>query len=80
MKMEMYSMDITDLTAMANTVKEQVLGGLERDGLLKKSATEIAEEYAVVLSKPGWLGKLFAKLSSESVKDNKLNVNIVKLI
>lgn len=41
------------LTQNANAIKESLLIALERDGLLKKPATEIAASYVVVIHRQG---------------------------
>lgn len=76
MNMKSYPMEIDDLTRVGNTIKEQLLKVLEREGLLAKPADEIAAKYAVVVSEPTWFGTLFAKLK----KDEKsgLRVYIMK--
>lgn len=63
--MRVFTLDIEEFTKNANVIKEEVLKALERDGLLKKSAVEIGEDYAVVISEPGWFGKMFHKLKGE---------------
>lgn len=79
--MQIYSLDVEDLTKNANIVKEAVLAALEKDGLLKKPATEIAEEYAIVISKPGWLGKFWKKLHQGNAEDAKnLRYDVVKSV
>lgn len=77
MNVQIYSMDIEDLTKNANIVKEAVLSALEKDGLLKKPAEDIASEYAIVISKAGWLGTLWKKLSKD---DKNLRYDVVKSV
>ncbi len=75
--MNMYSMTEADLTANANAVKEAVLRGLEREGLLK-GADDLATKYAIVIHKKGFLGKLFDKLTGAG--DDQLAVTFVKIV
>jgi hypothetical protein len=77
----MYSVHVSsvpELTKNCNVVKEALLEALERDGLLKKPAAEIAQDYAVILAEPGWLGRLFRKVTGE--KDGDLAVRILKSV
>lgn len=67
--MELYSLDVADLTNNANRIKETILGGLEREGLLKKPADEIAAAYTIVIMKPGFFGSLFSKLKGQDEKE-----------
>lgn len=80
MNLQYYSVDVTDLTKNANIVKEALLGILERDGLLTKPAAEIAGNYAIVVSKPGWFGKLWKKLKQDGDDANELRYDVVKHI
>lgn len=80
MKMEIYSMDATDFTQHANQVKEILLDALERDGLLKESAANIAVTYAVVVSKPGWLGSLWKRLTNNKDDKQNLRYDVVKSV
>lgn len=70
--------NIQELTKDCNVVKEVLLEALERDGLLKKPASEISENYAVILAASGWFGRLFRKLTGE--KDQVVTVVIVKSV
>lgn len=63
--MKTYPMDVGDLTANSNAVKDQLLMMLEKEGLLKKPAAEIAASYAIVVAETGWFGKLFHKAKAE---------------
>jgi hypothetical protein len=80
MDMTLYSMSIDDMTENANTVKECLLFTLEREGLLKKPATEIAEEYAIVCSKPGWFGTLWKKLKPNEDTKKNVRYDVVKSV
>ena len=77
--MYVYSISAEDMTKNANVVKETVLAGLEREGLLKKAAKEIAEEYAIVIHKRGWMGSLWDKWF-EGVEKDCFRVSFVKVI
>lgn len=70
--------DIGDLTTKCNLTKEVLLEALERDGLLKKPAVEICSEYAVVLSQPNWLGRLFRKIAGEG--EGHVTIRIMKAV
>lgn len=76
--MHVYSLDIEDMTQNANIVKEAMLAVLEKEGLLKKPAAEIAAEYAVIISKPGWLGQLFKGIKADD--KNSLRYDVVKSV
>jgi hypothetical protein len=78
--MQIYSLDIEDMTQNANIVKEAMLAVLEKEGLLKKPAHEIAAEYAVIISKPGWLGQLFKGIKVNTEDSNKLRYDVVKSV
>lgn len=69
---------IEETTQNCNVVKEILLEALERDGLLTKPAAEIAQDYAVILAQPGWLGRLFRKVTGE--KDGCWTVRILKSV
>lgn len=78
--MTLYSMDIEQLTSNLNVAKEMLLEALEREGLLKGSAKEIGEKYAVIIHKRGWLGSLWAKWF-EGLKDEAgFRVTLVKIV
>lgn len=79
MDMQLYTMETSDMQKNANVVKEALLGALEREGLLKESAESIATKYAVVISKPGWLGTLFKRINGTYEK-NTLAVDVVKVV
>ena len=70
--MKNYPMEIDDLNVIGNTIKEQLLQALEREGMLTKPAVEIAAKYAIVLSEPSWFGRIFGKLK----KDEKPSLRI----
>jgi hypothetical protein len=74
--MKNYPMELDDLTRVGNTIKEQLLQTLEREGFLTKPAVELGAKYAVVVAEPSWFGILFSKLK----KDDKpgLRVYIMK--
>jgi hypothetical protein len=57
--MTMYSAGIEDMTQNCNVVKEHLLYALERDGLLKEDAEEIAKKYVVVIHKRGYVPVIF---------------------
>ncbi len=75
--MNIYSMTLEDLMRNANIAKDELLGALERDGLLKSTAEEVGEKYAVILYKPGWLGRLFNRLKGEK---DAFRVTVMKVV
>jgi len=75
--MDMYSFTPEDLTTTANSVKEVLLDKLERDGLLKQPADDIAKNYVVVMHKPSWFGKLFASMCNTG--KNELKITVLKV-
>lgn len=80
MNLQYYSMDIADMNKNANVVKEAVLFSLEKEGLLKKPAVEIAAEYAIVVSKVGWFGKLWKKLNQDDDDSKNLRYDVVRSV
>jgi hypothetical protein len=79
MDAQLYTMETSDMQKNANIVKEALLGALEREGMLKESGEVIASRYAVVISKPGWLGSVFKRMSGTFEK-NMLAVDVVKVV
>lgn len=69
-------MESDDLSRIGNTIKEQLLQTLEREGFLTKPGAELAAKYAVVVAEPTWFGAMFSRLK----KDDKpaLRVYIMK--
>lgn len=65
MTMKSYPMEIDDLTKIGNTIKDQLLKVLEREGHLTKPADEIGSKYVVVVSESTWFGALFSKLKKD---------------
>lgn len=51
----------TDLTALANQAKEQIISALANENLLKGDPEEIASQYVIVLYKRGFFGSLWDK-------------------
>lgn len=78
--MNLYSFDDMELTAQANGIKEQLLDALEREGLLTKPASEIAAQYAVVLHKPGWLGRVLSAVLFKDPKASDMRVDVFKVV
>lgn len=78
--MTVYSLTTEDMTRDANLVKELLLTKLEKEGLLKKPAAEIAQEYVVTFSKPGWFGSLFDKITGKKEDEGRLIVDVFKRI
>ncbi len=76
----MYTHDTEEMLRNANVVKEALLCGLEREGLLKKSAQEIGETYAIVLHKRGWLGKFWLKWFAEFKEEAAIKCDLVKIV
>lgn len=77
--MRILQMDAEELMKISNVVKEEVLRALEKDGHLKKSAAEIADEYVVVVAERSWLGKLFQKVK-EKEEDKGLRIYAMKVV
>ena len=77
--MYMYSMDTETMLSNANTAKEVVLAGLEAEGLLKGTAKEIGEKYALVAHKKGWFGSLWSRMF-EGKKDDAMLMTLVKKV
>jgi hypothetical protein len=75
--MKIYSIDIDNLTEIANQVKEVLLDKLEREGVAINSK-ELSETYAVVITRPGMLGKIIQKHIGKG--DTELFISVVKFI
>lgn len=73
-------MDMGQLQTNANTIKEILLEGLEKEGLLKGTAKEIGSKYAVVAHKKGWLGKLLGRLFNGAGEGMDIKVTLVKIV
>jgi hypothetical protein len=81
MQLETYTMDAATFMQQANQVKEALIEAMERDGLLTKPATEIMINYAIVITKPGWLGSFFKNmLHSDGAKLQNLRIDVVKAV
>lgn len=59
--MNMWTYSESDLTALANQAKEQIIFALGKEGLLKSDPEEIAREYVIVMYKKGWFGRQWDK-------------------
>lgn len=68
-----------EMLVIVNLVKQQVLDGLEKECLLKGSAAQIGEQYAVIIHKRGWLGRCMEKFFGDRAPDT-MNVSFVKVI
>ena len=77
--MHLYTLDVDDMQKNANIIKECVLVGLEREGLLKGAAADIGTRYAVVLHKKGWFGQFLEKLF-DGIKEGSFKITFVKII
>lgn len=77
--MRTLSMDIEELMKTGNVVKEAVLAALEKDGLLKKPASEIGDSYVVVVAEPRWFGKLFRKVTGKE-DEKELRIYVMKAL
>lgn len=72
--------DSEQLMTTANTVKEVLLYGLEREGyLVQGTAKDIGEKYAIVIHQRGWLGKLWDK-HFEKIEGDGLRVSLIKIV
>lgn len=78
--MYLYSATIEEMTTNANIVKESLLAALDREGLLKKSAEELAKEYAIILHKKSWLGRAWDSLFDNLAKGTDIRVDVVRRI
>ncbi len=75
--MNMYSYTELDLQRQANEIKEAALQFLEKEGLLRDSAEDIASKYLFIITKPNCFGYLFDKVFNVK-KDDKIEYRIVK--
>jgi hypothetical protein len=76
MKVALYTDE--ELQRFANDIKEIVLAALEREGLIVDAET-VAAEYAVIVYRPGWLGRLFDKLRP-GAGDEPLRATVLKTL
>lgn len=72
-----------ELQGEFNKVKEIVLLGLEKEGLLNGKYEDVAEKYAVVIHKNGGIGSMIKKLIERmggKKKSQEANITFVKLV
>ena len=69
-----YNFTEADVQSLANQVKEVLLLSLEREGALNKSAQELLENYAIVVSKKGWLGQYLDRILGGNPNDMRLTL------
>jgi hypothetical protein len=74
----MYTFDELQLTEALNNGKDELLRMLEREGLLKKTAEEIGQDYALIIRKKNMLGTIIEKLFPIGEKDAR--VSVVKVL
>lgn len=77
--MNIYGQDLEALNKHANIIKEVVLEGLEREGLLKAPAAEVGARYAVILHKKGWLGQFWDKWFT-GINEGSFKISFVKIV
>lgn len=66
------------LTALANSVKEQLLETLADEGALKEEAQALSEKYAVILHRRGFFGRIIDKMFG--VSNDNLLITVVKVL
>lgn len=78
--MKAYTMMDEDLTKFANQIKECVLAHLANIKLLTEEETnEFLSTHAVVVSTPGFFGKLWCKFRGEDPKKDSPIIYIAKI-
>lgn len=78
MMLTTYNFTETNVQSLANQVKEVLLLSLEREGALSKPAQELLENYAIVVSKKGWLGQCLDRILGG--EPNAMRLTLVKII
>ena len=69
-----------ELTNFANHVKDLIAREMYNDRKLN-SIEDLAANYVVVVTQPGWLGKVFAKFRGENLNDTgNLSLTVLKTI
>lgn len=80
MEYQMYSMDNESLTDNFNRVKELIAAALVTEEMIsKQDAAIFCRDYAVVVRRPGFWGKLWSKFTGEKTGD-AAPITIVKRI
>ena len=74
-----YYMSEAGLQKFANRVKECLLFALDKEGFLGDTHPEkLAAEYAIVVHRPGFLGKIIEKIRGN--EEYALGIKVVKII
>ena len=79
--MHLYTLGTSDVTELANQIKETVIAALREDGhLTDEKAQEVLGKYVIVAyEKTNVFGKMFAKLRGEAPADkDKLYYRVFK--
>jgi hypothetical protein len=77
MKTTVALMTDAELFTFANVVKEGLLKALESEGLITNSEA-ICADYAVIISRKGWLGRIIDRVWGGD--ENTIHIRVVKLI
>jgi hypothetical protein len=75
-----YMMDAEELQNFANKVKEILLQRMDAEGHLATGSEELVTKYAVVVHKPGFLGKLLERVQDGKPDPERLTIRIVKIV
>lgn len=78
MRISTYGNNEGDIQTNANVVKEMVLTQLAKDGHIN-NPIELSEEYAVVVVKKGWLGRMIDKYFFRDGEKDVVKLAIVKV-
>lgn len=79
---EYYEMTPVSMQEMCNQSKELLVEALVRDGfLLKEDGDKINNNYAIVVHKKTWLGRIFKMLGGlEDTDDKALKLRVMKAV
>lgn len=79
MDTQVYEFSITELQDTCNNAFAEAIRGLEGEGLLKSSAEDILNRYAIVLHRQGTLGHIWDKILGH--RDSKATrYRLVKIV
>jgi hypothetical protein len=78
MKLHTYTLTEFDIQENVNCAKDAILTVLEKEGLLKDTADNIASQYIIVIGKKNLFGSIYDKIFG--IKDDKMFYQVVKVL
>ena len=75
-----YSQSLHDLNSNANSVKQQFILAMEKEGVINKDTADIMMDYVMILKPKGFFGRLVDKIFKSSTEDNSIDVMVAKII